>query len=91
MNILDLSKIRKFTEDDWHVFQMMVFVIKEVENAMKREKMLVINQHLLLFSGSFQMPSFTGLLKASILWQRANFLQMAVLLFAKENSGKYYD
>ena len=64
--ILDLSKFKKFADDNLNVAKMAKFVYGRIENTGKGEN--AGYQHFLLFPQCFQMDSSSGSLKVGIVW-----------------------
>ena len=69
--ILDGSKLKAFADDKIYVTDKMISPSDKVENIVRKGEKAGY-QHFLLFLQCFQKPSFSGLLKVRIVWERIN-------------------
>ena len=65
--ILALSKLKAFADDNLHRVQLMEFLFNRIENIMGKGENAG-NQHFLLFPICFQNASSLRLLKVGIVW-----------------------
>ena len=65
--ILDLSKLKAFTEHNLNVYHKLKFALGRIENIVGKGENAG-NQHFLLFPQCFQKPSSLELLKVEIVW-----------------------
>ena len=67
--ILDWSKLKAFADEKLNVTEKLKFVLGRVENIMGKGKNAGY-QHFFLFPQCFSNLSFSGSLKAVVVWQR---------------------
>ena len=65
--ILDCSKLKVFSDDKLKVAKIIIFVFDSAENIVGKGENAGY-QHFLLFPQCFQKASFSGSLKAGIVW-----------------------
>ena len=65
--ILDLSKLKAFSDDNLNVYQKLKFALGRVENIVGKGENAGY-QHFLLFPQCFLKNSLTGSLKVGIVW-----------------------
>ena len=78
--ILDLSKLKAFSDDKSNVIQDFKIVLGRVENIVGKGEN-VGYQHFLLFLPSLQKPSFWGSLKFGIVWWRVYQITLRLIDF----------
>ena len=67
LKILVWSKLKAFADDKIRLAKVMIFHLNRVENTVGKGENAGY-QHFLLFPQCFQKVSFSGLVKASIVW-----------------------